>query len=224
MDTVTAISLGLAVLALIVGILVQKRTQWKETLADWTLPVVDTVFRRGIRILETRSGFWEKNIQSIVSECDELVVLDSYQGHKHKFWRALETRLSQPERFHLIYLILREGDPILQRCLGIIGAPENMTEIDRGLISNLKVTKEESPWKHNKTLEFYYWEGVSPGPLLSWKKGGKEKIGLGFWVHLREATDGTPYLVVNRGPLFGALKRHYEAIIKNARENPECYL
>ena len=224
MDKVTAVIIGLAVIALLVGIFVQKRAQWKDSLTDWTSPLVDTVFGRRIRISSTRSGFWEKNIQSIVSECDELIVLDSYQGHKHKFWHALETRLTQPERFHLIYLILREGDPILQRCLSAIGAPENMTEVDKGLITNLKTKKEVSPYKHNKTLEFYYWEGVSPGPLLSWKKGSKEKIGLGFWVHLKEATDGTPYAVLSRGPLFDTLKRHYEAIIKDAREKPQCHL
>lgn len=226
MEVLAIASLGLTVVTFVITILVQKRAQWKESLRDWSYLILDFVLRNEVRVVETRSKFWEKNIHLIVSESEKLVILDAYQGHKHKFWHALERRLEQAEPFHLVFLMLRAGDSFFERCSRVIGASEsfslNVTKIDKELILTLKRRVKASANKHNKILEFYYWEGISPGPLMSWTKNGKEKIAMGLWVNLSEATDGTPYLIVQRGPLFDALKKHYEAIIKNARENPDA--
>lgn len=69
----------------------------------------------------------------------------------------------------------------------------------------------------NKKLEFLYWTGIAPGPLLAWTTRGKETIALGFWVQLKEATELTPFLIVKRGPLFDALKKHYENVIARSQ-------
>jgi hypothetical protein len=173
----------------------------------------------------TRLEYWTKNIESIISTSEMIVVLDSYQGHKHLFWQALNDRVKQPAAFHLIFLILRKGDPFLNMCLNSIGCPTVVTDLDLELINNLKEIKEISSYRDNKTLEFLYWEGFSPGPLLVWKeKGGigTEKIALGFWLQVEGATDNVPYVAVSQGPLFEALRNHYIHIVENARQKVEC--
>jgi hypothetical protein len=87
----------------------------------------------------------------------------------------------------------------------------------KSMISELEDQKKHSRHHSNKNLEFYFWEGPSPGPLVAWTINGKERIALGFWMHLKEATDLTPYVIVERGSLFDALKRHYESMIDEAR-------
>ncbi len=108
--------------------------------------------------------------------------------------------------------MLEDGNPFLATILKLVRVPASLTQVDKDMIAHLKT--KQSP---TKTLEFYFWEGISPGPLIAWTKNRKETIGLGFWMQLSKATDGTPYVIVKRGPLFEDLKRHYEAIINEAR-------
>jgi transcriptional regulator with XRE-family HTH domain len=168
-------------------------------------------------IFETRAGFWQSSIAEIIERSQKFVVLDSFQGHKQDFWRALKNRLQDPEEFHLTYLILRSGNPFLESCLKVIGYPDG-TSFDIQLIEGLERSLPRSSFSKNKKLEFLYWEGTSPGPMMSWTKAGVETIALGLWLNLPNATDGLPYIVVRGGHLFDALKRHYETLIKEAND------
>src|SRR6266571_316131 len=103
MDVVTIVSLSLAAISIAMAIVALRRGQWRENIRDWSEPVLDFITRSTVRVYETRKLFWAKNIQRIIRECDELMVLDSYQGHKHSFWDELNRQVQQPERFHLIY-------------------------------------------------------------------------------------------------------------------------
>ena len=170
-----------------------------------------------IEVKATRVQWWDSNIQSVIRDSEKLVVMDSAFGHKHLFWEALSERLQSPKPFELVYLMLKDGDPFLARCLEVAKADPSLPKQDKKAIEGLVKTKIGSPYSPNKKMEFYFWEGISPGPLVAWTKDGKETIGLGFWMQLSKATDGTPYAIVKRGPLFDDLKRHYETIINEAR-------
>jgi hypothetical protein len=169
----------------------------------------------------TRREYWHEHISSIVKDCDELLVLDSFQGYKQMFWQALESRVASPKPFELVYLILREGDPFLRLCLDRIGCSPSVTLVDIEHLERVKKVVDASPHKENKKLEFLYWQGTSPGPILSWKIKGREQLGLGFWVNLKEATDDTPWIVLDQGPLFECLQRHCAEIVTHARQKTE---
>jgi hypothetical protein len=145
-----------------------------------------------LTIHEKRLEFWNKHIQEIVLTCEELVVIDSFQGEKQPFWQSLSQRVSRQGPFHLVYLILRPDDHFLTMCLGLMNAPQSVTDVDLGHIDLLKKHCAKSRYKSNKRLEFLYWRGISPGPLLAWKESGRETIALGLWLNLEEATDGVP--------------------------------
>lgn len=209
------------VLGIVLAVLALSPKDWKTSLRDWS-----SLFERAglwhsndIEVKATRVEWWDSNIQSVIRDSEKLVVMDSVLGHKHPFWNALSERLQSPKPFKLVYLMLRDGDPFLARCLEVAGAHASMTQQDKTAIEGLVKTKTGSPYTSNKELEFYFWEGISPGPLVAWTKDGKETIGLGFWMQLSKATDGTPYVIVKRGPLFDDLKHHYERIINEARSN-----
>jgi len=231
------VGLLVGVIAAAIAVFALTPSQWRENVAKWaaliSMPhgfgayaftfsvalVVSTavLYRTGsIRVVATRKEWWDKNIASVINNCDEIIVLDTYQGHKHEFWAALENRLLEPRPFHLVYLMKNDHDWFLNRCLEILEVSGQVTEIDRVLVSNLQAKKLHSPYHADKKLEFYYWAGIGPGPLLAWTRKGKETIALGLWVQLKEATDLTPFLIVKRGPLFRALKRHYENVIASA--------
>ncbi len=172
----------------------------------------------------TRREYWHAHIKTIIKDCSELLVLDSFQGYKQAFWQALEVRLRSAEPFSLIYLILREGDPFLKLCLEAIGCSPSVTLVDIEHLERLKMLLDASPHKSNKKIEFLYWHGVSPGPILSWKIKDREQLGLGFWVNLEEATDGTPWIVLDQGPLFECLKRHCAEIVARARQRTDSVI
>jgi hypothetical protein len=170
-----------------------------------------------IQVEATREEWWNSNIKSVIRDSEELVVMDSALGHKGPFWEALSTRLVSPKPFHLVYLRLKDGDPFLARCLKVAVADATLTRQDKTAIDALVKAKSNSPYSSNKNLEFYFWEGISPGPLVAWTINSKETIGLGFWMNLSKATDGTPYVIVKRGPLFDDLKQHYKSFIDKAQ-------
>jgi hypothetical protein len=169
----------------------------------------------------TRKEYWHNHIKRIIKESDQLLAMDSFQGYKQAFWQALEARVSSAEPFELTYLILREGDPFLRLCLDGIGCDPRVTLLDIQHLERLKKLVDASPHKSNKKLEFLYWQGISPGPILAWRIKDREQLGLGFWVNLEEATDDTPWIVVDQGPLFECLKRHCAEIVARARQRPD---
>jgi hypothetical protein len=79
---------------------------------------------------KTRIGFWRDNIETIIRECDTLVIVDSFLGYKQTFWSALEDRATGALPFHFTLLILRRGDPFLKLNLNLVGAPDEITEVD----------------------------------------------------------------------------------------------
>jgi hypothetical protein len=172
----------------------------------------------------TRREYWHDHIQTIIKDCDQLLVLDSFHGYKQAFWQALEARVSNARPFEMIYLILREGDPLLALCLDSIGCTPSVTLVDIEHLERIKKLLDASPHKSNKKLEFLYWRGVSPGPILAWKIKDREQLGLGFWVNLEEATDGTPWIVLDQGPLFECLKLHCAKIVANARQRTDSVI
>jgi hypothetical protein len=136
-------------------------------------PLTEDIF-----VETTRKKFWEKYIRSIVMNCDTLVVLDSFHSHKQIFWQALTDRVTKPEKFRMTYLILKKGDPFLKLSLDRLGYPDTVTGDDIGHITLLKEAVQSSANRGNKNLEFLYWQGMSPGPLLAWTKKGTEIIEL----------------------------------------------
>ena len=172
---------------------------------------------KDIDVKATRAEWWYSNIQCVIRSSEKLVVMDSVIGQKPGFWDGLSDRLDSAKPFHLVYLMLSDDSPFLQRCLQLVRVPASLTDQDKAKIGDLRTKNESLDSSKQKTLEFYFWEGISPGPLVAWTINGKETIGLGFWMELEKATDGTPYVIVKRGPLFANLKDHYEAIIKEAR-------
>ena len=141
-------------------------------------------------IFETRREFWNANIRKIILESDRFILFDSFVTPEHDFREALRQRLLAAEPFELVFLILKEDDPFLQQCLSTMEiAPPNPTEIDIRLFQQLATFARAHDMK-GKTVEAYYWKGVSPGPLISWTKAGSETICLGFWLNNPDATDG----------------------------------
>jgi hypothetical protein len=101
-----------------------------------------------------------------------------------------------------------------------VGLDSSILKVDLLMIESLRERLRNAPNKSNKALEFYYWEGVSPGPLLSWTVLDGEKIALGLWLHLKGATDHTPYIVATAGPLFESLRSHVKALVEEAKNHP----
>ena len=95
-------------------------------------------------------------------------------------------------------------------------APKSPTRDELNLLRELAADRARSENAGNKTLEAYYWKGLSPGPLMSWTIAGKETIGLGLWVDIPSATDGVPYFVISGGQLFNTLNN-----ITDSSLNPE---
>ncbi len=239
-NTKELIGWSAAALGLLLTFFAAAPDQWKTSLANWNaifqksgvyrsalaVGLGSFVFagwlllRHQVNVHATRKGWWDKNIASIIRHSERLIVLDSFQGFKHEFWAALSERVADPRPFHLVYLMLRDEDPFLGKCLKLACADSSVTQADRNSLVQLLEDKRRSPHSRNKTLEFLFWEGISPGPLVSWTVDGKETIGLGFWMHVREATDLTPFIVVRRGPMFAALKKHYENIVEQAVSIP----
>jgi transcriptional regulator with XRE-family HTH domain len=169
------------------------------------------------KIIDTREDFWNDNIIDIITESEKLIVFDSYPIEKHVFWETLRKRFYSESPFEFIMCILQGDDSFLQRCLDIMEvAPSKPT--DDGIMRLRKIARIARS-NFNKKCEAYYWKGNNPGPIMSWTKGGKETIALGFWLNLPAATDGVPYVVVTGGYLFAALKSHYELLLEQAIKN-----
>jgi hypothetical protein len=169
-----------------------------------------------ITIIESRAKFWNSHIESIIMSSDKLIVLDTYQGHKHVFWNALQKRILQPKSFHLVYLILKDSNALLREAIRPLAVPPSVVELYLCQLRDLKSKHNESPHSDNKKLEFLYWTGITPGSLLVWTVGGKETVGLAPWLNLKESNDNTPYLVVHRGLFFDFLRKHCNALICGA--------
>lgn len=167
-------------------------------------------------VFKTRKVFWDEHIRAIIRESERFVFFDSYLTQWHVFTDALRERLLAAAPFELIILILREDDQFLQECLSAMEiAPINPVADSIGRIRSL-AKSARAHGANEKVVAAYYWKGISPGPLISWTKGGKQTICLGLWLNNPAATDGTPYLCVTGGYLFEALKGHYEAHIEQA--------
>jgi hypothetical protein len=85
-----------------------------------------------IQVKATRIEWWDSNIQTVIRDSERLVIIDSVMGHKHVFWNTLSKRIGDdPKPFHFVYLMLKDGDPFLERCLKRVGVPTSMTQVVR---------------------------------------------------------------------------------------------
>jgi hypothetical protein len=229
----------LGILALVVTLLALTPTEWKQKLSIWSsvvhpanaslllaaAPLAIAAFtlglysrsRQQIVVWPTRKKWWDTRLPSIISACETLVVIDSYQGSKHQFWAALEKRVRDEAPFHFIMLDLAKGDPMLPYCVDTSLAHATVVDIDLRAIQRLFQVRASAGKGGNKTIEFGYWTGESQGPLVAWTIKRKEVIAFGLWQQVEGNTDLSPWLVSRRGPLFGSLKQHYESLLHKAK-------
>jgi len=231
----------LGIIALIAGILTLSPDQWKRQLSAWigflpfTSPDWRTAFfiavilslslwhyqrRRELQIWPTRKQWWDKKLPQIISKCEKLIVITSYESSKHEFWTELGKRFERRDSFHFIMLTLPESDPFLKYCIDVTEVPKDaVTEIDKKAIKDLIAKRNTSPHASNKTIEHGHWEGISQGPMLVWTIKGKETIATGLWQQIPGSTDLSPWLVTQRGRIYESLKEHYTVLINKARKS-----
>lgn len=173
--------------------------------------------KQQVEIWPQRVDWWTR-ISSIIKNSSKLMVVESYFGNHHPFWNSLKERVRDSEPFEFVLLTLREDSPALRNILKLTGSSQAaVLENDKKHIQDLKTLWAESPYRDKKNLEFLNWNGHGPGSVIWWTADGKDNIGLGCWLQDSANTDGTPWIVLQQGPLFEWLRRHCEQTAELAR-------
>ena len=112
--------------------------------------------------------------------------------------------------------MLRADDWFWNECKKVDFVGNDILTVDISHLGEIKKRIETNKFAHGKVIEVLHWSGYSPGPLLVWREGHQEKIGMGLWTQDEKATDHVPYFVLSRGHLFDAIQKHYQSILRKA--------
>ena len=135
------------------------------------------------------------------------------------FWPPLLKRMTDGRPLHLVIMFRKPGDSFLEDCFTVSEGDRKALDSDS---RNIKKLKEASDIDSTKTFHFCYWNGISQGPLVVWRKPRetKETIAMGLWQQVPGSTDRSPWFVTVEGPLYDSLKQHYEKILHDCKPQP----